>query len=1136
MRSSKRFTFHLISQVGSATPSTTIVNPSYKDLVHKFTKENSEVYCNESCDTEFTFLGSDFVLIRNADIRTKFTLVIYDNGIETMRGVFRKTDGDTDINHNSFKVKISIENKYGITSKFDDEYDLIKLKPAMCNLSFRVKPVLQIYELFSDTCYNYCGTELYAKKVTPIEEMSNFWAIFPHEVGADRAYEWNISTRVVGSVLFPDNVSRDCTGVYKFNGEPSVSTLTNNNKAFQAFMTSTDKPNIKIRVMVEAKSVANLYSGGWASVMLRIEYFVNATESIIGCSYYDQSSKAMSVLKVSRIDMKLGNSTYQNILQQFHFGFVVKRLLFNSTVVPTAYQSLYFEIGDDDPLLVSENYNACYMALPVMASVTTLHNGYSSTPTEYGLLNDQTNYYSSPGSGYAPMMSSSWFSNGTNVLSWWLNRSWTDNSSFSTLMSDLTVTKMLKDWYSLGAVIKVLLAQIDSSIVFEEDVAHSSFLFNTTNPVTNESQGKVYILQKSNILNFDYDMAAWKAPITFNNVLNLLRNAFNCYWDVYESSGTRHFRIEHISYYMKGNTYSTDSRTATNLSIVYDKRSGKPSSFLTNRWSYVKESQANRYEFGWMDEQTALFDGQAIEIRDDENMFTEARKEERKIDFFSSDMDAMMFDTDSFSQDGFVVAKAAPLTTELFGGTKPVAIISITLDGVEHQLQNGLMSMAYLQEKYMAHNLYPKAVKVNGHMISVPLRKKMRTQDISFFLPSNASVRPGDLVTTEVGDGEIESMSIDMTCGLIKATVIYPFEAYSGAPTPVTPTIVPRTIFDEPLGRINKRGNNTITLNEYNDLVEVVSDKPNRGEVVLNDDLSISQTDDEVSITLGGNTYTTSTSDYTDSINNRVTNLEESLPTEDGVVEYIASFGYDGRTAQELPNEYVSLASSAYSHDKLFLVDGVYAAKSIGSDIQPYLVTRGWAGADIVGIRNAVGCDTARKQSILSVVVNFRVSNNTINQTGSLYYYEQPLLTSLMNAVADRYNLERMDESSVLKQLGLLSATPVYSAVVVGAIDKNLVFKKDSDIWWDAGNSSHIGEGLTWLVQAQEIINRHEPLVAQYIEENGSATNTEISEKCGSLNREGFSYEPLTAMYMATETYPGSYPLVYVDGKYSFRE
>ena len=1140
MRSSKRFTFHLRYAVGNNTPAETIVRPAYKDLTHSYTKESGEEYCTESCDSEFTFGGSDFVLIRNCDIRTKFTLIVYDNGSECMRGSFRKTDGETDINHNTFKVKISIDNKYGMTDKFDDEYDLKKLNPPMSNLSFRVKPVLQVYELFSDKCYNYCGTECYVKDVTPIEEMDRFWRIFPFgSENALAAYEWFASCYLNASVSFSDGTTRNCTGVYKCNGTPTE-TIEQGERYFVMYMENQSLPQYRIQIKIQAKDAAALYSGAWESVRLWLMYG-NPTATAFGCSYYNSSSSAMSILRMSKVTMKnshqYSTATYTDILQYFHFGFVVKRLLINSSSIPQAYERNYAFIGDDDPLIVSENYNAIYIYTPSFGSVASEYSGYSSTPTEYGLMNDQTNYYASPGEGYMPMVSTSWASNAnaTMVISWWISRAWENDSAFSTLVADLTVTKMLQDWYSLGGVIKVLLGQIDSSIVFDADTSHSDFLFNTTNPVTSESQGNVYILQKSNILNFDYDMAAWKCPITFNNVLNLLKNAFNCYWDIYESNNQRHFRIEHVSFYMNGKTYGTDSRTAIDLTDVTDNRNGKPSSFITNHWTYDSESQARRYEFSWMDKQTNLFDGQAIEIRDEENMFSDAKKEERNIEFFSSDMDAMMFDTDSFSQDGFVVAKAAPMTTEI-NGVKPIAITNITLNGVTHKLQNGQMSMAWLQEKFLKHNMYPKAVLVNGHISLVPMRKRMRSQEISFFVPSGTSVKAGDLVETEVGIGEIDSMSVDMTCGLIKATVKYAFESYSGEPTPVTPTITNQTIYDAPLRRINRLGNNTITRTEINDLVAIVDEKPNRNDVVLQDNLSISQTDDEVSITFGGTTYTTLTSDYADYINDRVTNIEQSLPTEAGVVEYISTFGYDGRTAAELPNAYVALAASAYSHDKLFLVDNsIYAAKSIGSDIQPYLEERGWHGAELLAIQNAVGCDTNRKKSVCAAVVNFMVSNNTINQTGSLYYYEMTLLPLLMNAVTYKYDEARMAEATVLARLGLQSATNVYYAVLDSAISKHLVFRKNRDVWWQASNHAHIGEGIVWLVQAQEIISRHERIVSQFIEVHGPSTDTELSENCGQLNPEGYSYEPISAMYMSTEDYPGDILLMKVDGQYSFR-
>ena len=77
------------------------VNPQYNSLNIKHVKHDDEMYYTSSFDSKLTFVETDFGLIYNCDIRTKFELTLIDNSgaFSLKRMTFMKTDCEIDINH-----------------------------------------------------------------------------------------------------------------------------------------------------------------------------------------------------------------------------------------------------------------------------------------------------------------------------------------------------------------------------------------------------------------------------------------------------------------------------------------------------------------------------------------------------------------------------------------------------------------------------------------------------------------------------------------------------------------------------------------------------------------------------------------------------------------------------------------------------------------------------------------------------------------------------------------------------------------------------------------------------------------------------------------------------------------------------
>src|SRR5699024_9226093 len=139
-----------------------------------------------------------------------------------------------------------------------------------------------------------------------------------------------------------------------------------------------------------------------------------------------------------------------------------------------------------------------------------------------------------------------------------------------------------------------------------------------------------------------YDEPATKAPITFENLMNMLRDCFKCYW--YIENGK--LKIEHIWYFMNGRSYG-QTQNGLDLTNTVNAINSKAYSYGQNNFEYDKSDLSGRYEFGWMDDCTDLYDGFPINV---DAVYVQSDKTENiTIDNFSSDIDLMLLTPNSFS-------------------------------------------------------------------------------------------------------------------------------------------------------------------------------------------------------------------------------------------------------------------------------------------------------------------------------------------------------------------------------------------------------------------------------------------------------------------------------------------------------
>ena len=235
----------------------------------------------------------------------------------------------------------------------------------------------------------------------------------------------------------------------------------------------------------------------------------------------------------------------------------------------------------------------------------------------------------------------------------------------------------------------------------------------------------IFITQKTNILKGNYDQAAQKAEISFKELMEMLRDCFRCYWFIDDNK----LKIEHISYFMNGGSYSSNINNQFDFTKYNDQFNKKQISYFQSEIEYDKSDLNGRYEFDWMDDSTEIFSGLTIDINS--NYVQKDKTENISISKFSSDVDYMMFNPSEFSNEGFALLCAIKDNSSY-----SLPIIKATLkdeneDTFSTYVQNWYASWPFLINFYM-YDMPASNITCNKTEVSIKAIKKSMTKIIKF--------------------------------------------------------------------------------------------------------------------------------------------------------------------------------------------------------------------------------------------------------------------------------------------------------------------------------------------------------------------------------------------------------------------
>lgn len=764
-------------------------NPHYSKLESKYKKETGQVFFRNSLEGSIKIFGTDFDFINSQSLETKYVLIVTNaDGKVLALNSFAKTDCKLDTTRHSIELKLSSIDRYSkLMNKYDNTYDLIKLSPAITPLTLTKRLLYQFYIQGANSVSCYANGTYWEQDVNEAIDDAN--ALRNKYYFAENFTKQEIVIEKEQSEYFAGTYIRD----ESYNGYRWIHTTESNLVFWLDPLSDSEKANYNTAAWPYG-SILNAATGSHPTNTTGENrnslYWIKFNDRKTFGSQNTPNLKSKSVYCTSYADKKFdgvfnsgsGADYKLNKVLDNTYAFNLRDCLIDYTIwgriladVDTAIEQstgqtkTLYDLPKDDFVSERVNYRKCIGLIGLQVKQT----GYTvAHPTKYG-RNDSGEYFTN---NFVNA-----FTKTEHVPVPISRSSWADTSLWAIIPDTWSIFEnqfrseyILKDAFSLADVIKALLHKIDPLVKFEATSEYSQFLYggDTSTPVIPFDGSRIgyvpFIAPKSNVLKGNYDEAAQKAEITFEQVMNMLRDCFRCYWYI---DSDNHLRIEHISYFMKGLSY-TSPNIQLDLTKKYDKFNKKAILYAQEATSYNKDDLSSRYEFNWMDDSTDTFDDMEINVN---SVYIQSDKtEEINSEVFSTDIDLMLYAPDKFSNDGFVLMMANKDT-----GKVPIATVSGLRDDeyaytYSATPQNYLCSWLYLVRYYMLdmpayHIEYTRAPLTGAYRVTGI--KQFKQQDIEF--QTSKKIDLNKAIKTSVGTGIIDSLSVNIDTQLISATLVY---------------------------------------------------------------------------------------------------------------------------------------------------------------------------------------------------------------------------------------------------------------------------------------------------------------------------------------------------------------------------
>lgn len=586
--------------------------PIYKDdLAKDFEKESGQEFFRAKLSGNLTFESNDYTFIVSQAFDTQFVLEIFIsyNAGQTWtsywRGTFWKTDCEFDNDAETVIVQPTVWDQYNdVLAGLDKEYNLIELAPEIVPVKADKRPMIQVYVPGQSVIGCFLSGMWWEQEVEPESDETKLVSNYHFSLNKKQRI---LDITQTGGPALPDFVM----------GEPDENQLFDIRKdgyRFQVFYDDVTDPDNPFYMWDISLNNVRMWSYKSYASLPNVPYSVTlspvASDATGDVTLYVHDLPVYSRFVCDTKTIVMGDSTLNT-----------------------------YEIPADD--IVENNRNYHYVIGYYFPNTIYFSTSLTSTPNQWGLY-QPGQYYQPPYLYWLPEL----FPVARNA--WGRVSIWFTFDSF-----DWAVEKSgrqpftIRHAYPLSSVISVLLAKIAPGITHAATTDYSRFLYGQN--LIGVTQ-MLFITPKSNLVTAGYDQPAQKAPITLNDVLAMLRDCFRCYWFI---DAQNRLRIEHIQYFRNGGSYSVSPVVGIDLTTQRVPRNGKEWAFARNQYKFDKPEMVARYQFGWMDNVTQLFDGYPIDIL---SRYVEPENiEQISVAKFTSDIDFVLLNPGAISKDGFAL-------------------------------------------------------------------------------------------------------------------------------------------------------------------------------------------------------------------------------------------------------------------------------------------------------------------------------------------------------------------------------------------------------------------------------------------------------------------------------------------------
>lgn len=382
----------------------------------------------------------------------------------------------------------------------------------------------------------------------------------------------------------------------------------------------------------------------------------------------------------------------------------------------------------------------------------------TSEPTRWGIA-ENGRYFFKPtntvaGRYLVPLGASLW----STTSIWFYNgQSWDVN------IQKYDDSLVIRDNYKIGSVISAILKEIGSDVTHEETSDYSQFLYSTSNPVI-YTQARLLLTPRSNVLKGAYDNPAKKALISLQTIFNMLRDVYQCYWYIENNR----LKIEHISYFKNGMSYNSTPVINTDLTKLYNPRTQLPWSFGINKVSFDVSKLPQRYEFSWSDDCTEPFE--YFPLRTTSN-YIGGQNQEVNVGNFLSDIDYMRVMSNSVSNTNSswalfgAIYSSGSYTLSYRQFTTPEKVVAI--------VQNWYASFQFAVENFYIYDFPSETMYVEEYETTIAAVDIKKSKQQECLIPNSVLINPYQLIKTDIGNGQIENISINLLNEIATATLVF---------------------------------------------------------------------------------------------------------------------------------------------------------------------------------------------------------------------------------------------------------------------------------------------------------------------------------------------------------------------------